>query len=263
MQLFVECSHHILSVTSITRISFIYSTAGGRPNEMHSRLSRLWLLVGTPLYAATANPSSPSRVGLTLKNVVRSPSRAMRAYDEALQKHPVTSNFLTGGMVMGLGDLACQRFIENRGGDAPGTVGIDWHRATHAAIVGCLWSGYCSPQVYLFAERLVGTRKDLVASMMKMFITTSILSMPGNYINMSARQMLAGGYRDPGAVFKGINSCFLDVVKADWSVWPAYDFLCFKFIPRHMRGATTVGVNAGWSTYLSFMTQQGATKAVH
>ena len=26
---------------------------------------------------------------------------------------------------------------------------------------------------------------------------------------------------------------------------------------------TTVAVNAGWSTYLSFMTQRGAIKAVH
>jgi hypothetical protein len=49
----------------------------------------------------------------------------------------------------------------------------------------------------------------------------------------------------------------IKVVKTDWSVWPAYDLICFKFIPPHMRGATTVGVNAGWSTYLSFMTQRG------
>ena len=30
----------------------------------------------------------------------------------------------------------------------------------------------------------------------------------------------------------------IKVVKTDWSVWPAYDLICFKFIPPHMRGAT-------------------------
>lgn len=203
-----------------------------------------------------AKPGGPSSFRLALGAVGKSPGRAVRAYDAALHKHPVTSNFVTGGMVMGLGDVACQRFIEKR--DT-----VDWQRTTNAALVGCIWSGYCSPQIYMLAERLVGARKDLMANVLKMLITSSILSVPGNYINMSARQMLAGGYRNPGQVFKGINSCFLDVVKADWSVWPAYDFLCFKYIPPHIRGATTVAVNAGWSTYLSFMTQRGAIKAVH
>ena len=64
----------------------------------------------------------------------------------------------------------------------------------------------------------MGSSKGFAASLLKMLITSSILSVPGNYINMSARQILAGGYRDPLEVFRGINTCFLDVSSANESL---------------------------------------------
>ena len=79
--------------------------------------------------------------------------------------------------VMGAGDAACQRVIEKR-------PSISRSRTVNAAIVGCVWSGVCSPQIYNYAERLVGPAKDLRAVTLKMIVTTAILSTGGNYLNM-------------------------------------------------------------------------------
>jgi hypothetical protein len=49
---------------------------------------------------------------------------------------------------MGLGDVASQRLIER-------SKALDRPRVAHASLVGCFWSGYCSPQIYHFADALV------------------------------------------------------------------------------------------------------------
>ena len=93
--------------------------------------------------------SSPLRFGLGA--ATKAPARLVQAYDSVLKRHPLASNFVTGGVVMGLGDVACQRLMEHRGGGGFGE-DVDWRRTANAALVGCLWSGYCSPQIYILAE---------------------------------------------------------------------------------------------------------------
>jgi hypothetical protein len=66
-------------------------------------------------------------------------------------------------------------------------------------------------QIYHLAERLVGPGTDLRAVGLKMLITTAVLSTAGNYVNMSARQLLGGGYRDPEAVFRNVNARIAEV----------------------------------------------------
>ena len=107
---------------------------------------------------------------------------------------------------MGLGDVVCQKFIESKH--------VDGRRAFNAGLVGATWSGFASPQIYNWAERIVGPGKDLWSVSSKMVITTLILSTAGNYINMSGRRLLGGGYKDPAAVFRDINERFREVSNA-------------------------------------------------
>jgi len=172
----------------------------------------------------------------------------LRAYNRVLLRHPVVSTLVTGGVVMGIGDTACQSIIEKRG-----LVGVKPPRVLQAAVVGACWSGYCSPKIYQYAENLVGPGTGLVKVTMKMLVTTAILSSFGNYVNMSMRRMLAGGYRKPADVLRTVNTQIIEVMLADWKVWPLYDMLCFKTIPPHLRGATTVAINTCWGAYLSFV----------
>lgn len=190
-------------------------------------------------------------VGSASGRLGAAPGSLLRAYNGVLLRHPVTSTLVTGGVVTGLGDVACQAVIEKRG-----ISDFQTPRMLQAAIVGSLWSGYCSPKIYHFAERVVGPGKGLRKVALKMLVTTAILSSVGNYINMSMRRMMAGGYREPGGVFQTVNSQIVEVMFADWKVWPVYDALCFKVIPLHLRGATTVAANTCWGAYLSFMSNK-------
>ena len=61
-----------------------------------------------------------------------------------------------------------------------------------------------------------------------------------------------------GAMVRGINACFLDVLVTDWSVWPLYLGAAFAFVPPRMRAATTAVVNACWGVYISLMTARAA-----
>lgn len=211
------------------------------------------------------------------------------AYNRALLNHPVASNMATGAVVLASGDVMAQRFIERRQGrgrfdrggndcdqvvDRGGTeetditaasasasaVGFDWRRTRNAAVVGVLWSGLCSPKIYNAIDTLVGAgAKGLRPVAIKMLLVTAVMSVPGNYINMSMRRLLADqGYRDPAAAFAAVNANFKEVVLADWKVWPLYDTLCFAVIPRHLRGATTVCANCAWGCYISTMANKKA-----
>mmetsp|Transcript_62989 Transcript_62989/g.142151 ORF Transcript_62989/g.142151 Transcript_62989/m.142151 type:complete len:221 (+) Transcript_62989:61-723(+) len=181
----------------------------------------------------------------------QAPGLALRAYNKALVRNPVTSNLFTGAVVTGASDAVCQKYVE--GGDC------DAVRVSHASLVGGLWSGMASPQIYIFMENSVNVlglaKKRSV--MLKALGATLFLSTVGNYINMSARRLLGGGYRDPPKVFEAVNAQIKEVVIADWKCWPLYDTLCFAVIPPHLRGCTTVCMSCAWGIYLSYMSNKG------
>ena len=187
------------------------------------------------------------------------PAKLVAAYNNAVESHPVATNVITGGGVMGLGDFCCQQLLAGAAG------GYDVRRTLHAVLVGTVWQGVCIRKIFAFADglgdRILKGLEDVpkwVDVLVRTLIMQCVLSTVGNYFNMSSRRLLAGGYRDVGAMVRGINACFLDVLITDWSVWPLYLGAAFAFVPPRMRSATTAVVNACWGVYISLMTARAA-----
>jgi len=92
-------------------------------------------------------------------------------------------------------------------------------------------------QIYHFAERLIGAGTDFRSVGLKMLVTTTILSTAGNYINMGSRKILGGGYRDPEAVFRDLNSRIAEV--RSWVSWNltaasrAFHAVYFRLFANH------------------------------
>ena len=131
------------------------------------------------------------------------PGKVITMYNHALLRNPITANMATGSVVLALGDVACQRFIEKKK--------INPARTLQASIVGCVWSGFGSVEIYKFADRVVGPGQDPKSILLKALVSTVILSTAGNYVNMSMRKLMAGGFRSPKAVFRSINANFAEV----------------------------------------------------
>lgn len=193
----------------------------------------------------------------TLRTVAAAPGRALAAYNSVAERRPVRTNVLTGAAVMGVGDFLCQQAVLG----CAVCAGQDWRRTAHAALVGAVWQGLCIRRIFAAADGLgdriqarLGDPPRWVDVLVRTFLMQCVLSTGGNYFNMSARKILAGGYADLGATFAGINACFFDVFRTDWTIWPLYLGVAFAVIPPHVRPATTALVNACWGIYISYMT---------
>ena len=164
-------------------------------------------------------------------------------------------NVLVGASAFGLGDaLAQSRLSKSTGGTRlrrAASAGIveDPQRLRDATILGGVWAGACSPQVYRLSEWLLPGR-SMQRVLMKTAISCGVLSSCGNWVNMFVRRACAGtsSIKD---VVTTVNQDLPNVIRHDLCVWPFYDVLCFAVIPPALRPATTACVNAGWACYVS------------
>ena len=95
-------------------------------------------------------------------------------------------------------------------------------------MVGVFWQGVCIRKIFGLVEHLAimveGTegRSKVADILRRTLIAQCILSTGGNYFNLNARRLLAGGWRDIAAMRRGIHSIFKTVVITDWYVRTKY-----------------------------------------
>ena len=177
-------------------------------------------------------------------------------------------NIAVGASASGLGDAIAQ-WLEDGGGSGggralferrEGSSALDERRLRNAALLGGVWAGACSPQVYALGEWLLPGR-SVLRVLGKVGISCGILSTGGNWINMFVRRVGTGEVGLGEAAASTNEDLFWGVVCDDLRVWPLYDVVCFALIPPAVRPAATACVNAAWATYISLVAAREQTGA--
>ena len=193
-----------------------------------------------------------SAAGAVAGRILGAPARALAAFGGASERHPITTNVVTGGVVMGLGDACCQRLTGERDGE----------RLRNAIIVGCTWQGLCIREIFGAVDRCVDRWRADLAPWADVCARTlamqCVLSTGGNYVNLGSRRLLAGGWRDWRDLVRGVNAQWPAVCRTDWTVWPFYLAVAFALIPPSVRPTTTAFMNAAWGIYISLMAARAA-----
>mmetsp|Transcript_16950 Transcript_16950/g.35843 ORF Transcript_16950/g.35843 Transcript_16950/m.35843 type:complete len:290 (-) Transcript_16950:167-1036(-) len=140
------------------------------------------------------------------------------------------------------------------------TFQVDNHRFVISTILGAFWAGIVNPSVYANVETLLpGISLRLV--LIKMILTCSILSTMGNFTTMMIRRFAKQSWESKSSntpihtIFAScITSCrndFVNVLKDDLKLFPAYDILCYSVIPPEVRPLTNALIASAWAMYMS------------
>ncbi|KAL7529495.1 hypothetical protein ACHAWF_003002 [Thalassiosira exigua] len=151
-----------------------------------------------------------------------------------------------------------------------GTFEVDNNRFVISTILGAFWAGIANPSVYAAVENMLpGVSLKLV--LVKMAITCSILSTAGNFTTMMFRRLVKQLWETPNRleaaypIFRScVKSCrddFLDVLKDDLKIFPAYDILCYSVIPPSVRPLTNALIASAWAMYMSIASANTTTNA--
>ena len=171
-------------------------------------------------------------------------------------------NMVAGSLIFAIGDAAAQLLTQRQAQDTykSARFTLDQPRWATALALGAVWAGVCNPAVYDAVERY-GPPNVFI----KMAISCSILSTAGNYITMWVRRWAAlvldgsrtGWQHAARAAAQACNADFMEVLRDDLKVWPAYDVLCYSVIPPPVRPITTALMASAWSMYMSWTSAKG------
>ncbi|KAL1522875.1 hypothetical protein AB1Y20_017840 [Prymnesium parvum] len=179
-------------------------------------------------------------------------------YSSWLQRHPLRTKAVTGGLIMTAADTSQQhvereRALRRRGdGGAPST----WDANRTLRLVS-FYSLFQMPFVHVwfgFLERRFGAvtpRSDLPRFIAKLAVDQCI-GFPTVLATFCCVQPVLQGQGIEGAMGK-LQRDLWAMVRAGWQVWFPANFVIFAAVPLHFRPLMMNIVSLGWSVYMSSM----------
>ncbi|GAB0090554.1 mpv17-like protein 2 [Sergentomyia squamirostris] len=177
----------------------------------------------------TKVPGKLARSGVRVhRNIPPPPTAYRRVWGSLFGKYLLLTNTISSGILMGFGDVMSQE-IEYRSKLIAKR--YDWKRIGQMFLVGCL-AGPFHHVFYKWVDNIL-PKSDVVTSIKKIILDQIIFS-PFCIITFFYS---AGLLED-----KSISDCnkelrdkFLTVYIADWTIWPAAQFINFYFLSPQYR----------------------------
>ena len=168
---------------------------------------------------------------------------ALSKYGNLLETKPLITKSITTSLLMGLGDVIAQK-IEK----APE---YNYKRTLRLATVGAVITGPSLHYWYKFLEGFcVGARAPI-----KKVIMDQLLFGPSIIAAFYISSGLLEGKKIEN-IKDDFRNSYLDVLKMNYYIWPAANFINFSFVPYHYRIVFTNTVALVWNTFLSNSTQK-------
>lgn len=165
-------------------------------------------------------------------------------YLHLLETKPILTKSVTSAVIALLGDVACQLFME----DAPFSV----RRCFNMTVLGAVLVG---PGLHFWYGRLAalipGTSTTAVLQRLALdqFIWAPIFIA----LFFSSMSLLQG---KPEAILPNLKQNVWAAMKVNWQLWPAANFINFKFVPVMHQVLFANFVALIWNTYLSWATSR-------
>jgi len=198
-------------------------------------------------------------------------------YLRCLDRNPIITNSVTFGALMGLGDVACQTFIEqpakvptdplpvnpadplyvNLQASSIPQFGrqLDVPRTCRFVTIGALYYGPAVTLWYRQLDRLVAalfvaSRPSTTAVIFKTVVDQALFAPVSLVAYLSFLSLLRRN--DAEAFSQLFRRDYWTILCVNWSVWPFVQLLTFSVIPKRHRVLFVNGVGLAWNTFLSW-----------
>jgi protein Mpv17 len=192
-----------------------------------------------------------------------------RFYNGLLATHPYKTNMVCTGIFFGTGDCVAQYFFPHRDHEHGDIVtGYNWQRTVRAWTYGTfffapcavLWYGKTLPKIknpFLSAQRRakMSEKRETMADVVfrvaldQMFVPALVWIPMYNTVMLT----LAMHEHPLDVAMDKLNRNWWTVLKANWTVWPAFQLVLFLFIPVHLRVVCANLYSVCWNCFLSFV----------
>ncbi|EFA78150.1 pmp22 family protein [Heterostelium album PN500] len=170
-------------------------------------------------------------------------------YLRALDSHPLITKSITTGVLMGTGDVLAQS-IEHYTNDDKHKKKFKWDtkRTLTMTSVGMVFSGPCLHFWYKTLDRLVVGEGAMVVA--KKIAFDQIAFAP---VVISAFIFIMNSIngKTPSQSLTTIKTDLPSALKANWSLWPMAQIICFSIVPPSLRVLYVSTVSVFWNIFLS------------
>ncbi|RCK67766.1 Protein SYM1 [Candida viswanathii] len=181
------------------------------------------------------------------------------AYNSLLKRHPLVTNCITTGVLMGSGDILAQSLFPTPTPTPTTPQELGLGRTLRAVIFGSCVFGPVGHKWYHFLGTSIhwpftsSSRNKLKTTLLRVLIDQTIfvpfLCYPLYYSSMT---VLEGKRPIWGNMKRKFEEKWWGTVRTNWMVWPVVQFVNFHVLPAHLRLLLINFVSVGWNTFLSY-----------
>ncbi|XBW37779.1 hypothetical protein QEN19_003360 [Hanseniaspora menglaensis] len=179
---------------------------------------------------------------------------AYKKYSYQLQKSPKLTNFITTGVLFGLGDISAQTILPSKNKET-GLKHFDFSRTLRAVFYGSVIFSPIGNKWYYFLQhkvRFPGTKQNATLDAVSRVLVDQLVFPPiavPFYFGMMT--VLESGL-DLEKINHKIKASTFDTLVTNWCVWPFIQLLNFKYIRIEHRLLTVNLVSIFWNTFISY-----------
>lgn len=188
----------------------------------------------------------------------------LKWYNQKLAQHPVITNSVSAAVLFGGGDILAQTAVpdsENIGtiekleegltGEKK-TRSIDWTRTARAAVYGgMVFAPLASKFWYPFLQRVQGSTPRRTALKRMAFDQLGFAPLVGIPLYFTCLGIMEN--RSSTEIKEHVANNYQPTLLANWSVWPAFQYVNFRYMPADYRLLTVNTISIAWNTFLSVM----------
>eukprot|EP01112_Ceratiomyxa_fruticulosa_P010589 TRINITY_DN2811_c0_g1_i1.p1 TRINITY_DN2811_c0_g1~~TRINITY_DN2811_c0_g1_i1.p1 ORF type:complete len:217 (-),score=47.88 TRINITY_DN2811_c0_g1_i1:122-772(-) len=179
----------------------------------------------------------------------------LQTYLRLLNSNPVLTKMVTMTTLMAAGDVMAQK-IENRQTNKP----VDFVRTLRFAGVGFCFSGPLLHLWYKALEKYVGGGNS-TSSVVKKILLDQLVFTPPSFMGFVAVLGTLEG-KKPEQIVNKIQQDMWNVLKVNWIIWPAAQYINFRFVPVDLRVLFVGAISLGWNSFLSSAVNNKQTDGV-
>ncbi|MCJ1285974.1 Protein required for ethanol metabolism [Xylographa opegraphella] len=173
--------------------------------------------------------------------------RMLRWYQARLASRPLVTQSITTAVLFATGDVLAQQIVEDVGSDKH-----DLARTGRMALYGGAIFGPAATTWYKILQSRINFRSQTGTIVARVLADQTIFASTNLFVFLSTMAILEGS--DPKAKLK---STYAEALKKNWMVWPAVQFVNFRYVPLEHRVMVVNVVSIGWNCYLSYLNSKG------
>ncbi|KAL1491115.1 hypothetical protein ABEB36_011759 [Hypothenemus hampei] len=170
-----------------------------------------------------------------------------KTYQKLLKNHFMVVQAVQTGLLMGTGDFIAQTVIEGKK-----IKNYQLKRTVKFTLLGTCFVGPTLSLWYRLLARTFGTEISTSTTLKKVACDQLIFAPSFLALFVTNLNLLNG--RNFEDIKKDLNTNYVDLLIANWKLWPAVQLVNFYVVPLNYQVLLVQGVAVVWNTYLSWKT---------